>query len=282
MNRFFYTLIMMLLAGATAWIVTGYRAGTTSTVQTESAYDRVIRTGTLRCGYMPWPVFIEKDAKTGELKGLLKDVIDQMMGTINIKVDYVEAVLGQQPQDLETGKYDSFCFDSFLMPKASKYIDYSKPWTYMPMFLYGLNTQPSKDNLQDFNTPDYTFSTLDGDTSLDLAVRFFPQAKLLSLANNADPSLLMLNLATRKADLVIIDTISIQQFEKENGPHFKKLYAEPLAVYPFNFSVKKGEIGLQNMIDYAIDIFIYTGTYKATLDRYDPGQVMTRIDNQRK
>jgi polar amino acid transport system substrate-binding protein len=276
-------LATILISVTLSWIMLNNFGdkGASSKQKQETAYDRVIRTKTLRCGYFIWPPFFQKDAKTGELSGLLKDVIDRMTSTMDLKVEYIESVLGQQPQDLKTGKYDSFCFDSFLMPKTSKYIDYTKPWGYIGQYAYGLKTTNSVATLQDFNSDYYKFTALDGDSSMDLAVRFFPQAELLSHPNTTDPSLLLLDLVDGKANAFITDEMTIIKFEKTNGDQIKRLYDHPLVMYPINFSVKKGEVGLQNLLNYAVDIFVYTNNYNEILDRYDPEKVITRIDTQR-
>lgn len=241
-----------------------------SSLKKESAYDRVIRTGTIRCGYMIWPPYFQKDQKTGELSGLVKEAVDEIFGTMGIKVEYVEGILGQQPQDLKADKYDSFCFDSFLMPKAAKFLDYSKPWMKVPMFLHGRQEFQAPSSISQLNANNYSFSALDGDLSSELAIRLFPTARLFSLPATADPSLIMLNVATKKADLAIIDALSVFKFNATNEQKLIKLYDHPVALYPINFSVDKGQVDLQNMINYGVDIFVYTGRYDYLFEKYDP------------
>ncbi|MGQ0527879.1 MAG: hypothetical protein ACT4OY_07645 [Alphaproteobacteria bacterium] len=42
-----------------------------------STFDRVMKSGTIRCGYPIWMPVIYKDAQTGELKGLLYDLMQE-------------------------------------------------------------------------------------------------------------------------------------------------------------------------------------------------------------
>ena len=238
----------------------------------ESAYDRVIQKGTIRCGFMMWPPFFQKDEKTGELSGMTKEAIDEIFFTIGIKVEYVEAPLGNQPQDLAAGKYDSFCFDSFLTPKAAKFLDYSKAWLSAPMYLYGRQDFRAPAEIDGLNSEKYSFSAMDGDSSSELASRRFPKAKLFSLPATADPSLLILNITTNKSDIVITDPATILKFNKTNESKLVRLYNQPIADYPILFSVKKGELDLKNMLDYAVDIFVHTGQYDKLLEKYDPNR----------
>lgn len=42
----------------------------------ESAYDRVMRTNEIRCGYGIYAPWIQKDLVTGEIKGVMADVAE--------------------------------------------------------------------------------------------------------------------------------------------------------------------------------------------------------------
>lgn len=41
----------------------------------ETAYDRIMRTGVIRCGYIPYAPGLTKDLKTGEFGGIFYDLI---------------------------------------------------------------------------------------------------------------------------------------------------------------------------------------------------------------
>lgn len=268
-STIFIVLFVSILASYATVKVTSSGITDKSATQ-EPAYDRVMRTGTIRCGYAVWPPYFQRDEKTGQLTGMLKEALDEMFTSIGVKIEYVESVLGQQPQDLKTGKYDSFCFDSFLMPVATKFLDYSNPWMEIPMFLYGRENHAQNQDLEKLNVGHVSFSAMDGDLSSDLVLRFFPKAKMLSLPATADPALLMLNVTTHKADVVIMDPLSVTKFNATNADKMTRIHDQPIAVYPINFSVNKNETGLRDMINYAVDIFVHTGKYDQLFEKYDP------------
>jgi ABC-type amino acid transport substrate-binding protein len=52
-----------------------------------SAYDRVIVSGTIHCGYFLWPPFIEKNVNTGKLSGLSYDLMEEIGKQLSLKID---------------------------------------------------------------------------------------------------------------------------------------------------------------------------------------------------
>jgi ABC-type amino acid transport substrate-binding protein len=76
----------------------------------ETAYERVIRTRTLRCGWALWPIFEDIDPNTKELKGIVPEFTQALAQKLNLKIEWVmEVQWGQEPEALATGKIDAIC-----------------------------------------------------------------------------------------------------------------------------------------------------------------------------
>jgi polar amino acid transport system substrate-binding protein len=240
----------------------------------ETVYDRVMRTGTLRCGYEPWPPYFSVDPNTKALTGVSKDLSDTAAKILGLKIDYVEVALGQQVQDMNNGKIDATCGDAPWVLTTLKYADYTKPYFYIPVFAYGRANEKRFAKPEDMNNPNVTFTMIDGDVSTDLAITNFPRAKLNSLGNLSDPSQMLLNVMTRKADVVIIDPVAVSVFAKNNPGKIKILFSHPLAVYGGGFSVKKGETDLLNTLNGAVDAMINTGQAEHVLKKHDPAATL--------
>ena len=83
------------------------------------AYDRVIKSNTLRCGIMLWPPYFEMDANTHALKGFGVDFYNAVAEILGIKITYSEIIPGQQAEDLNRGKIDAVC-PSSPIPSSTK------------------------------------------------------------------------------------------------------------------------------------------------------------------
>jgi polar amino acid transport system substrate-binding protein len=245
----------------------------------ESAYDRVMRTGVIRCGYFSWPPFFEKDPASGEYRGVSHDVMEALGRVLNLKIEWsYDYALGQQVEALKTGKMDALCMDGPWTRSAVPFIDYSHPYMFIPGYVYVPEGNPKNLTLETLNAPDYTFTMMDGDGSAEILAMRFPKAKLLSMPSTADPSLLLENVSTGKADALFSDPASIAAQSLHNKARLVALSPEhPLASYPFVVSLPKGEQGLLNMLNQGIDVLNDTGDITQILKAHDPAGEKLRV-----
>jgi len=238
--------------------------------QKQSVYDRVMKTGILRCGYEAWPPYFSLDPNTKQLTGLDKDLVDIAGRILGLKIEYVDVTLGQDVQDLNSEKIDAMCGTGPWILSSIKYEDYTRPYSYLPEYVYGRIDEKRFARLEDMNAPAVTFAAIDGDVSTDLAIADFPKAKLNSLSSVTDSSQMLLNVTTRKVDAVVLDPAAVSVFEKNNPGQVKILFKRPIAVYGKGFAVKKGEASLLNTLNGAVDALINTGQVDPVLRKYDP------------
>ena len=243
----------------------------------ESAYDRVMRTGTLKCGYMPWPPFFSLDPNTGILSGFNKDVADAISQMLDIKISYVQVVVGEQVQDLRSGKIDAVCGDGPWILSTIKYLDYTQPYYYTGVYVYGRAKENRFKNQTDLDKPTVTFVGLDGDTSTEFVQKNFRKAKLKTLPGSTDPSQLFLDVADGKADLVILDPTNAALFMKNNPDKIRRIFDQPVAVYGGGFSVIKGEAELFSMLNEAVKASLNTGIVDRLWPKYQFGATLIPV-----
>ncbi len=237
----------------------------------DSAYERVIKSGVIRCGVMVWPPYFDIEPNTGEFKGLSAELFNELADLIDIRIEYKEIIVGQHVEELKRGKIDAVCGDGPYVFSAIKFVDYSHPAYYAPVFTYISSEDDRFKNTEDFNTPETRFVGIDGDISLDLALRNFPKASLISLPAITDVASLMMQVTTKKADVVILDPYAVLAFNAHNTPKLEEFPKNnPLAAYPVGFSVAKGEADLLNMLNAGIDALWNTNSALPILKKYDP------------
>ncbi|MBL8641055.1 MAG: transporter substrate-binding domain-containing protein [Alphaproteobacteria bacterium] len=234
------------------------------------AYDRVIKSNTLRCGIMLWPPYFEMDANTHALKGFGVDFYNAVAEILGIKITYSEIILGQQAEDLNRGKIDAVCNDGPYVFSAMKFVDYTVPAYYGPTYVYVSEKNTSFKTPDDLNKKAVRFVGMDGDLSSDLVPRHYPQAALQTLPATSDAAALMLQVSTGKADAVIIDPAAVDGFNAQNSPKLKPLFKESPFVYPVGMSVKKGEQQLLNMLNSGISALWNTHGALPILRKHDP------------
>ena len=76
----------------------------------ETAYERVLRTGTIRCGYGVGAPYVEMDPNTKKMKGFAVDVATAIAKRLNLNIEWTEeAGWGGIVPALNDGRVDLGC-----------------------------------------------------------------------------------------------------------------------------------------------------------------------------
>lgn len=103
----------------------------------ESVYDRVMRTGTIRCGYWSWEPLFVVDTNTKKMSGIFKDVMDEVARVSELKIEWSrEVTFADLVSDLNTGKIDALCAGVWPSPLRAKYIEFTSPIFFISMNAY--------------------------------------------------------------------------------------------------------------------------------------------------
>jgi ABC-type amino acid transport substrate-binding protein len=237
----------------------------------DSAYDRVMAKNELVCGVIPWAPYKVYDPNTKAWSGFGIDLYRKAFATLDIKVAYREVILGNQVQDLNSGRVDAICDDGPWTMSAGKFVEYSDPAYYAVIYPFVRNDEARFSSRKDFNKKEVRFVGIDGDLSNDLVGRIFPQATLLSMPGTTDVSQLFLNVADGKADVALSDQAAFAVYNANNPNKLKPLFLDdPMGKYKTLISVKKGDFKMLGLVNQAIDNALTFGLVDEVLDTVDP------------
>lgn len=244
----------------------------------ESIYDRVMRTGTLRCGYFAENPFTIIDPNTNKKTGIAVEVAKAVTQQLGLKLEWVEEVnFGTLVTDLQNGRYDAICGSAFNIPRAGK-TDYTTPYIYVPTYGYVRPDEKRFDKtLEAVNKTGVTISILDGEGSSAIASRLYPQAKQYSLPQTAEISQMLLAVADKKADIGFVLPSVFEQFDKANPGKLRQVASKsPLYVFSVSFAIRPGEQEFKNMLDIMIKQMVVSGEMDRIIDKYEtkPGMFL--------
>ncbi|MBL8639348.1 MAG: transporter substrate-binding domain-containing protein [Alphaproteobacteria bacterium] len=272
-----------MIAGIAGFVLTAPIEAKAETEARKSAYERVIQSGVLKCGYISWPNFMEKDPNTGQFSGLDYDYTNAIAESLDLKVEWaMEVSAGLSVEALKTGKIDAICTaEGPLFPSTTKYLAYSEPIGYFPFFLYARQDDARFDHdISKANDVNIKIAVVDGDISTEIVKTFFPQATRHTMAQMASPAQMYMDVATNKADLFIDGPLSVETFMRENPNKIKMVKQQkPLAVIPNTFSVLRGEEGrdLVDMLNQAIKNLRNSGKEAQILAKYSHGKEISLL-----
>ncbi|MGE4350842.1 MAG: substrate-binding periplasmic protein [Bdellovibrionales bacterium] len=237
----------------------------------ETVYERVMRTGVIRCGYAVWPPIIAKNPNTGELSGIFYDYVNALGEALQLKIDWSYEVsnMATYIQDMTDRKFDLECSGGWPDALRGRQLIYTHPIFYLPYFLYARSDDPRFDtSLEAINDPSIRFSMMDGDFSATIHDKLFPKSAIVSVPSNGPFANLFLEVMNQKADVTGMDAFSGEPALDAYPGQIKRLPFPPLKVVPNTLSIARGETDFLHMMNTASDSLLYDGTIDRILDKY--------------
>ncbi len=240
----------------------------------ESTFDRVMRTGTIRCGYFTWAPFLMKDPNTGEFSGIYHDVIEDIGKQLNFKIEWAEETGQSNPfEGLKTGRFDMFCGPITPTPDRAKQVSFTDPFFYIPYLAYSrVNDNRFKNNLSAINNPAVKIAVIDGEFAYEIVKRDFPKAGLLTLPALSDGSQVMLSVTTKKADIFLNDSAATAVFMETNPNQVKPVSTTPLRTLSAVIVLPQNDMAFKTMIDTVLKLQIGDKVVDGILKKYSKGR----------
>lgn len=249
-------------------------SGLKQTSSESSVYDRVIKQGSIRCGYVIYNPGCLKDPNTGKLSGIGVETLELAAKNLGLKVEWSEEVgWGSMIEGLQTNRYDMVVTPVWTNANRARQIDFSKPLFFSPIFAYAKigNKQVSGKDIKAFDSPASTIATVDGETAEIIVREDFPNAKVVSLPQLSDISQMLLTVSSGKADITFVEPAVAAAFLKTNPGAIEPLKSNtPVRVFPNSWMFRRGQLEFKDMIDTALEQLINSGAVDKIISKYEP------------
>jgi ABC-type amino acid transport substrate-binding protein len=268
----FKTILIAILASSFTWWVLPQQQGQGVKAK-ETAAERVVRTGVLRCGYGISPPILTKDSNTGKLQGSDIEIMNAIGQKLGLKVEWAqEAGWGSFIEDLRSNRYDAMCTGVWPDAARIKFLSLTRPVYYDRMLAYVREGDMRfEGDLTKANKANVTIAAVEGDASIDLVRQRFPQAKVLALPQMSQVGDMLMSLTSKKADIIFLDPVRTALFQENNPGQIRKvLNVEPVQVFGVSIAVEASEGRLRDMLDAALRELINNGTVAHELAKISP------------
>jgi len=239
----------------------------------ESAYDRVLRTGVIRCGYADWPPYVfVKDPTTGKISGIFAEVAEAMANKLNLKIDWAENTgFGGAVESLRDQRIDIMCAGLFRNAQRGRYVSFLRPIFYSPVYAYVPIDEHRFDNdLLAVNQTGIRISTMDGEISDVIAKQNFPKATEVAIPQLGQITDILVNVSTHKADIVLNEPSFVDDYIKNNPNTLRRVSKEPFEVFETAFAVDMRETQLREMLNSALAELENQGVIDGIISKYNP------------
>lgn len=190
---------------------------------------------------------------------------------LGYKIDWVmEVGVGEVVTALETNKFDVMCATLWPSPSRIKSLTMTKPVFYNAAYAYVRADDKRFDgDLNKANKQDVVLAGIDGDYTQDLNKEKLPLATENRLPQTASGSEMLLQVVSKKADIVFTPADTVFEFSKTNPNLLRRIEGiGPVRVYGEMMTMKNGETELKNQLDIAIEQLVNDGVIKQLTDKY--------------
>lgn len=263
---------MLIFKTALITILTVLIATPAWAASAQPAFDRVMETKTIKCVYAVWEPDLIVDPISGKIHGISVDIIEAVAKKLGLELIWEEqAGYDTFTQNLQNGRQDMMCAGVWPSAIRAPYLEFTQTPYFSPIYAYVRAGDTRFDtNAQLLNQKDIKIAVVDGDTTQSIAQTDFPNAQQISLPQQSEGSLLLMEVITGKADVTFLDPILAQGFEEANPGTIRRIpFSDPLRVFGEPFAVNKGETKLRDMMNIAIHEALQDGTIDRILASHE-------------
>jgi ABC-type amino acid transport substrate-binding protein len=220
-------------------------------VREDSILAKCRREGVLRVGFAQTGPWFYKDAKTGELNGVYKDVVEALAKELQIKVDWKEVTFANATIALRKGDFDLFGSSLTYLVSRAIAVDFVGPY-----YSRGSLLLCHKDNADRFKTAadankaDVTFSVTAGASEEPRIPLLFP-AKPKVITATGEISLGAEPVRAKKADVWISGDVDVVLLAKRNDSWAHVIDpGNPLDRRPNTLAIRYGDPEWKSFMDF--------------------------------
>lgn len=267
-------LLVALILGLIAYIVVkqGPLTSSTSTapITTQSAFERVTSTHTLRCAYAPYDPFLIIGTD-GVIKGIFHDVVEEAGKRLGLKIVWAEEVgYGNINTGFMTNRYDAFCAGLWPSGNRAESTLFSRAvvWDPIGLWVRGNDTRFDR-HIDALNDPAYKIADMDGDATVAMADALFPKAGRITLSQNQTIGEEISQVTTGKADADFRDYLAADKFMLNAPGSLKNLSPhKPVLTYALTVGFNQHETALRDMFDVVLNDMERDGTIGRVVINY--------------
>jgi len=235
--------------------------------------ERILDTRCIDCSYITYAPFVMKYPNTGAMSGLFYDLTQKIGELADLEMNWsMETTYATYAEDLREKKCDIFAGGIWPDSKRAKVANFSDGAFYSSLGVY-VRADDRRFNgyLDQLNDPQYRFATIDGEMSQIIKESDFPHAAAYGMPDSADISLLAESVATRKADVTIVERGVANLYMRHNSGSLRNLTeTKPLRVFKNTWAYAYDAPRVGGILNTAIEEMIFNGYVDKVLAKYEP------------
>lgn len=239
-----------------------------SGVDPKSVLAKTKKGDALQVGYAQTPVWFFKDAKSGELRGVYKDLVDMLARDLEMTVAWHEVTFANATVGLRRGDFDLFGSSAvYTVPRALVSNFVGPLWSKGSLAIVRKEDADKYKTIADLNSPDVTFSVNAGASEEQRVPQLFPKAKVSAVSGQqamaAEP------VRTGRATAYVTGDSDAMVLAKRNASwaHIVDA-AHPFDKRPNTWLIRHGDQAWKNFLDGWATYVAVSGEVQRLFDKY--------------
>jgi polar amino acid transport system substrate-binding protein len=239
-----------------------------SGIDKNSVLAKVKKGGTLNVGYAQLPLWCFKDPKSGELKGVYKDLVEMLAADLEMTTTWHEVTFANSTISLRSGDYDLFgSSTTYTVPRATVCSYVGPLWAKGSLAVIRKPDADKFKTVKDLDSPDVTIAVNAGSSDEQRMPRLFPKAKFMAVSGQysmaAEP------VRGSRATACIVGDTEARALVKRNSEWAAMVDpASPIDKRPNTWMVRYGDAPWKQFLDTWCNYVVVSGEVQRTYDKY--------------
>lgn len=262
----------MAVAGAAAGMLAGTQPAAAqlldSGVDPKSVLAKLKKGEALQVGYAQTPVWFFKDARSGELRGVYKELVDILARDLEMTVNWHEVTFANATVGLRRGDFDLFGSSAVYTVPRGLVSNFVGPlWSKGSLAIIRKADAAKYKTIADLNSPDVTFSVNAGASEEQRIPLLFPRAKVSAVSGQqalaAEP------VRTGRATVYVTGDSDAIVLAKRNASWAQIIDVDnPFDKRPNTWLIRHGDIAWKNFLDSWANAMTVNGEVQRLFDKY--------------
>jgi ABC-type amino acid transport substrate-binding protein len=239
-----------------------------SGIDPKSVLAKAKKGDALQVGYAQTPVWFFKDAKSGQLRGVYKDLVDMLAGDLEMTVAWHEVTFADATVGLRRGDFDLFGSSAvYTVPRALVSEFVGPLWSKGSLAIVNKDNAGKYKTIADLNSADVIFSVNAGASEEQRMPQLFPKATVRAVAGQqamaAEP------VRTGRATVYVTGDSDAMVLAKRNPDWAHIVDVEhPFDKRPNTWLIRHGDPDWKNFLDFWATYATASGEVQRLFDKY--------------
>lgn len=256
-------------AAATAGALSEARAQLLeSGIDKNSVLAKVKRGGALKVGYAQLPLWCFKDPKTGEIRGVYRDLIEMLGKDLEMTIDWQEVTFANSTVSLRAGDYDIFGSSAvYTVPRATVCSFVGPLWAKGSLAVIRKSDADKYKTAADLDNPDVTIAVNAGSSDEQRMPGRFPKAKFIGIAGQYSMAAEPVK-GNRATACIVGDTEALALLKRNSDWAAIIDQSKPFDRRPNTWMIRYGDPTWQKFLDTWCGYVVTSGEVQRIYDKY--------------